>query len=61
MDTRKAGMAAGYLTSYCIFTFMLYLILSFSGRLPEGWFIPHAVMISGLISASGYGLRRWLS
>ncbi len=48
LNVENAGVVIGYLTSYVIFTLILYLVLSFVHKLPVDW----SILSIGLVTAS---------
>jgi len=57
---RKKGEKVGYVISLFLFSAVLYLVLSFSGKLPQSWGYAHIFLVSVVIGLVGFGLERLL-
>lgn len=66
MDSQQEGSAerlgkwVGYASSYLLFTTVFFLVLVFTGRIPQTWSYLHIMGVSAAISVAGVFLRRFL-
>ncbi|OIO80989.1 hypothetical protein AUJ84_02120 [Candidatus Pacearchaeota archaeon CG1_02_32_132] len=58
--SEKIGNFLGYLVAYLIFTIILFFVLSYLNKLPEGWGYIHILAIGLLISLIGSLIRELL-
>lgn len=56
----KMGNFLGYLVAYLIFTIILFFVLNYLNKLPEGWGYAHMLAIGLLISLIGSLIRELL-
>lgn len=56
----KFGKKVGYLTSYIIFTTVLYFILKYLNKLPSNWSYFHVVGLTFFIVLIGITIKRVL-
>jgi hypothetical protein len=54
------GKTAGYALSYSLFTGMLFLILTLTGKIGN-WTIFHVIGITASITLLAFLVRKWLS
>lgn len=54
------GKCAGYIFGYAIFTTLLFLVLTFTHKIPDSWNIIHIIVITLSITLLGTILNKWL-
>ncbi len=54
------GKIMGYISMLVIFSFVLFTVLFFSGKLPESWSYIHIFLISVNLVLSGKIINFWL-
>ncbi|MBI4439274.1 hypothetical protein HY640_05045 [Candidatus Woesearchaeota archaeon] len=53
---RKLGFAFGYF----VFTTVMFFALSFAHKIPASWTYTHLMIVTGLVTLSGYLLKVFL-
>ncbi len=56
-SSKKSGEYIGYILMYLVFTTILYLILRFIDKLPNGWNFLHVTSITLLIILVGKSIK----
>ena len=66
MDSQQEGSAerlgkwVGYASSYLLFTTVFFLVLVFTGRIPQTWSYLHIMAITFVIAVVGVIIKRLL-